>query len=73
MDFLNRIAWAGIETGGGGVIIYMREDIPSKILTKHVLPTDIEALFMEFNFRKCKWLVEFITYLPHLNNISLTN
>ena len=57
----------------GGVIIYMREDIPSKILTKHVLPTDIEALFIEFNFRKCKWLVGFITYLPHLTNISLTN
>ena len=42
---------------GGGVIIYVREDIPSKILTKHVLPTDIEALFIELNFRKCKWLL----------------
>ena len=42
---------------GGGVIIFVREDIPRKILTKHVLPTDIEALFIELNFRKCKWLL----------------
>ena len=40
---------------GGGVTIHVREDISSKILTKHVLPTDIEALFIEWNFRKCKW------------------
>ena len=43
--------------GRGGVIIYVREDIPSKILTKHVLPTYIEAFIIEFNFRKCKWLL----------------
>ena len=49
---------------GGGVIIYMREDIPSKILTKHVLPTDIEALFIELNFRKCKWLLSGIYHPP---------
>ena len=39
---------------GGGVIIYVREDITSKILTKHLLPTDIEAVFIALNFRKCK-------------------
>ena len=49
---------------GGGVIIYVREDIPSKILTKHVLPTDIEALFIELNFRKCKWLLSGIYHPP---------
>ena len=42
----------------------MREDIPSKILTKHVLPTDIEALFIELNFRKCKWLLSGIYHPP---------
>ena len=40
---------------GDGVIIYVKDDISSKILTKHALPTDIEALFIESNFRKCKW------------------
>ena len=38
----------------GGIIIYVREDIPIKILTKHNLPEDIEGLFLEINFRKCK-------------------
>ena len=31
--------------------------IPSKMLTKHNLPEDIEAAFIELNFRKCKWLL----------------
>ena len=42
---------------GGGIIIYVREDITSKMLTKHKFPDDIEALFVEINFRKCKWLL----------------
>ena len=42
---------------GGGVLIYVREDIPSKQLTKHVFPEDIEGLFVEINLRKSKWLV----------------
>ena len=37
---------------GGGILIYIREDIPSKIVTKHYFPKDIEALFFELNFRK---------------------
>ena len=49
---------------GGGVIIYVREDITSKILTKHLLPTDIEAVFIALNFRKCKWLLSGIYYPP---------
>ena len=36
---------------GGGIIIYVREDITSKMLTKHKFPDDIEALFIEINFR----------------------
>ena len=43
---------------GRGVIIYVREDIPSK---KHKLPQDVEGVFVELNFRKIKWLL-FETY-----------
>ena len=32
---------------GGGVLIYIREDIPSKPLTDHTLPHDIEEIFVE--------------------------
>ena len=42
---------------GGGVIIYVREDIPSNILRKHFFPNDIEGIFVEINFRKSKWLL----------------
>ena len=49
---------------GGGVIMYVREDIPSKILTKYVLATDIEVLFIELNFRRSKWLLSGIFHRP---------
>ena len=42
---------------GRSLMIYVRDDIPSKMLTKHDLPEDIEAGFIELNFRKCKWLL----------------
>ena len=34
----------------------MREDIPSKLLTKHKYTKNIEGLFTEINLRKCKLL-----------------
>ena len=48
---------------GGGVIIYVRDDIPSKQLTRHKLPEDIEGIFIEVNLRKSKWLISG-TYRP---------
>ena len=54
---------------GGGVIIYVREDIPSKTLEKHKLPQDVEDMFVELNFRKIKWLL-FGTYHPPLKMTS---
>ena len=48
---------------GGEIMIFIRDDIPSRVLTKHVFPDDIEDLFIELNFRKTKWLL-FGTYHP---------
>ena len=42
---------------GGGIMIYIRDDIPSILLTKHVFPDDVEGLFVELNFRKSKLLL----------------
>ena len=42
---------------GGGVVIYIREDIPCKELTTHPFSSDIEGIFLEVNLRKSKWLV----------------
>ena len=41
---------------GGGALIYVRQDIPCKQLTKYILPDDIEGIFVEINLRKTKWL-----------------
>ena len=42
---------------GGSVTFYVREDIPSKLLSKHSFKEDIEGLIVEINFRKSKWLL----------------
>ena len=49
---------------GGGVMIYIRDDIPSALLSKQVFPSDIEGLYIELNFRKCKWLLLGAYHLP---------
>ena len=41
---------------GGGVMIYIWNTIPSKILEKHSCANNIECLLIELN-RKCKWLL----------------
>ena len=38
-------------------MVCIRDIIPSKILEKHNCPNYIEYLFIELNFRKCKWLL----------------
>ena len=42
---------------GGGVMIYVREDIPSNPLIKHKLVDNVEALVVEINLRKNKLLL----------------
>ena len=41
---------------GGGILIYVREDIPSKQLSKHTFTKSVEGLFIEINLRKTKLL-----------------
>ena len=53
---------------GGGVTIYIRDTIPSKILEKHSCPNNIECLFIELNFRKCKWLLCGMYHPPSQND-----
>ena len=55
---------------GGGILIYIRADIPCKQVNNHVFPDSIEGLFIEINFRKSKWLL-FGTYHPPSQNDAL--
>ena len=52
---------------GGGIMIFVKDDIPSRVLNIHDFPGDIEGLFVELNFRKTKWLL-FGTYHPPSQN-----
>ena len=42
---------------GGGVIIFVREDIPCRELFAHMTSFNIEGIFLEINLRKSKWLL----------------
>ena len=55
--------------GGGGVIIYVRGDIPCRELTSHFKPNNFEGIVFEINLRKTKWLL-FGGYNPHKENIK---
>ena len=41
----------------GGVLIYIREDVPSKILNHRRYQDDIEAIFSEISLKETKWLI----------------
>ena len=41
----------------GGVIIYVREDIPCRELSYRPFENNVEGIFLEVNLRKTKWLV----------------
>ena len=53
-------------TNGGGILLYIREDIPSTLLNSDM---SIESSYIEINIRKKKWLLV-CTYNPNKNLIS---
>ena len=42
---------------GGGILLYVRNNINAILLTDHVFPNNIEAFFTEIKVNTCKWLV----------------
>ena len=51
---------------GGGILLYIREDIPSKLLNTDL---SIEGFFVEIRLRKKKWLL-CSSYNPKKNLIA---
>ena len=39
---------------GGGILVYVREDIPSKLISQFL---NVEGFFLEINLRKKKWVI----------------
>ena len=50
---------------GGGVLVYVRMGIPSKQLKKHKFSKNVEALFLEINLRRCRFLLAGIYHSKH--------
>ena len=67
MDDFSLPCRLGRNRNGRVVMIFVKEDIPSKHLTKHNSSSDVEGLLVELNFRKSKWLL-FGTYHPPAQN-----
>ena len=42
---------------GGGIMLFIRDNIPFRLLKPGNLPSNTEALFIEINLRKKKWLM----------------
>ena len=47
-------------------MVYVSEDIPTKVLLSSPMSNGIESIFIEINFRNRKWLI-CGTYIPHKN------
>ena len=61
----------------GGLLIYIKAHLPSKLLSNHISPKDIQAVPFELNLRKEKWMFVCIYRPPKqdsqyfLENLSL--
>ena len=51
----------------GGILLYVREDIPSNLIKVNVSP--IESFYVELNLRNTKWLIN-CSYKPHKSLIG---
>ena len=56
-------------SNGGGILLYVKDDISSRLLTDHRSPDNAKCLFTEINIRNKKWLL-CCSCSPHRNNIS---
>ena len=56
-------------THGGGLMLFVREDIPSKLLPNISPSGNIENIFVEINLRSKKWLISG-SYNPNVDLIQ---
>ena len=57
------------DSHSGGLLLYVRNDIPSKEIPNCNLSTPSEGFFAEINLRKKKWLI-ICSYIPNKNLIQ---
>ena len=57
-----------ISRNSGGLLVFVRSSIPTRMLSNYRLPPDIPAIPFEINLRKEKWLFISVYKPPSLNN-----
>ena len=57
-------------TGNGGGMLYIKEHIPCRMLSKFTFEKEIEAFALEINLRKVKWLL-LCSYNPNFCNLPV--
>ena len=55
---------------GGGLLLFVRDDISLRLLTEYKTPTNVECIFIGISIRK-KNLLLCCSYNPHRSNISI--
>ena len=56
-------------SNGSGLLLFIKDDVSSRLLTDHRLPDKVECLFTEIKIGNKKWLV-CCSFNSHQNNIS---
>ena len=57
----------------GGLMFYVNEQIPSKVLSLESIPMDIELILLEFTVKNRRWLCVGIYRLPSQNKKYFTD
>ena len=57
-----------ISRNSGGLLVFVRSSIPTRMLSNYRLPPDIQVIPFEINLRKEKWLFISVYKPPSLNN-----
>ena len=55
--------WRDRNADGGGLLVYIKDNIPAKALPDIDIANDIEGIFIELSFKNDKWIL-FGTYHP---------
>ena len=56
-------------SSGGGIMLFVREEIPSKLLSEYKPNSSVENIFIEINLRSKKWLLS-CSYNPNLTLLN---
>ena len=58
---------------GGGLLLYVNEDIPAKLVNDFTSPIGLEILLIEFTISKRKWLLYGIYKPPNVSDVYFLN